>query len=424
MGIDFSDADGIEPELLQQAQAGEAAMKNVPAVANPIISPESVKGGGGGGGGGGGQKSFEQVMIAANNNMEVVKGVSLAGGFTGPDKDKFDLLEAYNEWVKARNENINCPNQITKTSVRYTTLVNGKVDQNQIIKAHQDRVTTKESCDKSSLRVTKAAEKYIEIDRRVNDNKLKSQNSYPVNTMSTNIENFNGGSSSGVIEGFNYYNVDNSYIKNPTEVKDKYNQRLPRYMQSNTGNADTDKSTLPWGEYYTDCKGDRFCENAHQLKDKYIASINSLFDKADEKLKLYQNAIQLKSMDMSDASSKNTLDKLLDANNKTAINTAIENQKKEINLYKQQALYNYDQYNSLSFMEDMFVFVYYAVFAIFVYMSIRDFYSSGTYDKRNIIVVILLAIYPKYILNVVLRILNLLTDITRMFGINNVSFWW
>jgi hypothetical protein len=72
----------------------------------------------------------------------------------------------------------------------------------------------------------------------------------------------------------------------------------------------------------------------------------------------------------------------------------------------------------------MFVFVYYAVFAIFVYMSIRDFYSSGTYDKRNIIVVILLAIYPKYILIVVVRILNLLTDIIGMFGINNVSFWW
>jgi hypothetical protein len=406
MGIDFSDADGIEPELLQQAQSGEIAMKNIPAVANPIISPESVKGSGG-------QKSFEQVMIAANNNMEAVKDVSLAGGFTGPDKDKFDLIEAYNEWVKARNENINCPNQITKTSVRYTTLVNGKVDQNQIIKAHQDRVTTKESCDKSSLRVTKAAEKYIEIDRRVNDNKLKSQNSYPVNTMSTDI-----------IEGFNYYNVDDSYIDNPTVAKDTYSQRLPRYTQSNKTIMDISKSILPWGEYYTDCQGDKFCENAHQLKDKYIASINSLFDKADEKLKLYQNAIQLKSMDMSNASSKNTLDKLLDANNQTAIYTAIENQKKEINLYKQQALYNYDQYNSLSFMEDMFVFVYYAVFAIFVYMSIRDFYSSGTYDKRNIIVVILLAIYPKYILIVVVRILNLLTDIIGMFGINNVSFWW
>ena len=39
MGIDFSDADGIEPELLQKAQSGESAMKNVPDVANPIISP-------------------------------------------------------------------------------------------------------------------------------------------------------------------------------------------------------------------------------------------------------------------------------------------------------------------------------------------------------------------------------------------------
>ena len=115
MGIDFSDADGIEPELLQQAQAGEAAMKNVPDVANPIISPESVNDGGGG------QKSFNQVMASANNNMKVVKQVIGQGGFSGPDKDKFDITEAHNEWVKARNININCPDIIAKTSIRYTT---------------------------------------------------------------------------------------------------------------------------------------------------------------------------------------------------------------------------------------------------------------------------------------------------------------
>ena len=246
--------------------------------------------------------------------------------------------------------------------------------------------------------------------------------------MTTNIERFQtrsgGGGGGGVIEGFNYYNVDDSYIPNPTVAKDTYNQRLPRYNQSNTTEAGVDKATLPWGEYYTVCGGDKFCEKAHIEKDKYITTINSLFDKAEEKLKLYQNAIQLKSMNMTDSSSQTTLNKLLDANNGQVVSTAIENQKKDINLYKQQALYNYDQYNSLSFIEDMFVFVYYAVFAIFVFMSIREFYSSGTYDKRNIIILILLGIYPKYILKVVLWILNGLTEITRMLGINNVSFWW
>lgn len=416
MGIDFSDADGIEPELLQQAQAGEAAMKNVPDVANPIISPESVNDGGGGGGG---QKSFNQVMASANNNMKVVKQVIGQGGFSGPDKDKFDITEAHNEWVKARNININCPDIIAKTSIRYTTLVNGKAGQNEILKAYQSHNGLKKLCGNSRDRVLTTARKYLEVDRRVRENKEKEQNIYPVETMTTR-----GGGGGGTIEGFNYYNVDDSYIQNPTIAKDTYNQRLPRYKQSNTTEAGVDKATLPWGEYYTVCGGDKFCEKAHTEKDKYITTINSLFDKADEKLKLYQNAIQLKSMNMNESSSQSTLNKLLDANNGAAVSTAIENQKKEIDLYKQRALYNYDEYNSLSFIEDMFVFVYYAVFAIFVFMSIREFYSSGTYDKRNIVILILLGIYPKYILIVVLWLLNGLTEIMRMLGLKNVSFWW
>jgi hypothetical protein len=422
MGIDFSDADGIEPELLQEAQSGEAAMKNVPDVANPIISPESVKNDGGGGGG---QKSFDQVMISANKNMKVVKQVISEGGFTGPDKDKFDLIQAHNEWVKARNENINCPDQITKTSVRYTTLVNGKAGQNEIIKAHQERVSIKESCDKSAGRVIETAKKYIETDRRVNENQLKAQNSYPVETMTTNIEKFQTrGGGGSVIEGFNFYNVDNSYIDN-LAVPNAYNQRLPRYNQSNKSISALDKTTLPWNQYYTECEnGDTFCSGAHVEKDKYIASINTLFDTAEEKLKLYQTAIQLKNMNMDDASSKTTLNKLLDANNGAVVNTAIQNQQKEIDLYKQQALYNYDQYNSLSFIEDMLVFVYYVVFVMLVVFSLRELYSSGIYDKRNIIILIILGIYPKYILIVVLWLLNGLTKITRMLGINNVSFWW
>ena len=423
MGIDFSDADGIKPELDQQARSGETLMKNVPDVANPIISPESVKNDGGGG-----QKSFNQVMTSANKNMKVVKQVISQGGFSGADKDKYDITEAHNEWVKSRNENISCPDQIKKTSVRYTTLVNGKAGQNEIVKAHQTHISTKDLCGKSRESVLKTARKYLEVDRRVRENRLKEQNTYPVETMTTNIEKFqtrSSGSGGGVIEGFNYYNVENSYIANPAAgTSGTFNQRLPRYTQTDTTTTDTNKSTLPWAEYYTICSGDTFCVNAHKEKDKYITTINSLFDKADEKLKLYQNAIQLKSMNMRDSSSQSTLNRLIDANNGAIVSTAIENQKKDIDIYKQQALYNYDEYNSLSFIEDMFIFVYYAVFVIFVYMSIRDFYTSGTYDKKNIIILILLGIYPKYILIVVLWILNGLTKITDMLGLKNVRFWY
>ena len=47
MGIDFNDAEGIEPELLEQAQKGEEMMKKTVAT-----DGESLKISGGGGGGG------------------------------------------------------------------------------------------------------------------------------------------------------------------------------------------------------------------------------------------------------------------------------------------------------------------------------------------------------------------------------------
>jgi hypothetical protein len=421
MGIDFSDADGIEPELLQKAQSGESAMKNVPDVANPIISPETVKRDATD------QKSFEQVMDSSQKNMNVVKQVISQGGFAGDEKDKHDITDAYNKWIKSRNENIKCPDEITQKGVRYTTLVNGKAGQNEIIKAHQAHINTKEFCDKSVDSINVTAKKYIEVDRRVRENRLKEQNIYPIETMTTNIERFQtrGGGGGGVIEGFNYSNVDNLYTTNPSTGPGVLNQRLPRYNQSDKTTSTDNNATLPWNQYYTDCRGETFCEKAHNEKDSYISSINTLFDKAEEKLKLYQYVIKLQNTNTDGTTSKNTLNDLLAANNGAAVYTAIENQKKDIALYKQQALYGYDEYNSLSFTEDLVTFIYYVLFIMVVVFSLRELYSSyGGFDKRNIIILILLGIYPKYILKVILWLLNILTEITRMFGIKNVSFWY
>jgi hypothetical protein len=106
------------------------------------------------------------------------------------------------------------------------------------------------------------------------------------------------------------------------------------------------------------------------------------------------------------------------------IEAILENQKKNIALNKQNALYDYDEYNSLSFYEDLVSFLYYAVFTIFVIMSLREFFSSGAvYDKRNIIILILLGLYPKYILPLVLWIMNALTRVAEILGLKNVRFW-
>ena len=211
----------------------------------------------------------------------------------------------------------------------------------------------------------------------------------------------------------------------------KLNVRLPSYDDTtrttdvaNEGKAGG-ATILPWSEYYVDCdqahpgsgsdviQARTRCNNANKEKDKYIKTINNEFDRADRLLNILYN-IQLKSSFRGNTN-------VLDPKDLEAI---LENQKKNIALNKQNALYDYDEYNSLSFYEELVSFLYYAVFAIFVIMSLRDFFSSsGAYDKRNILILILLGLYPKYILPVVLWILNGLTRVGEILGLKNVRFW-
>jgi hypothetical protein len=240
------------------------------------------------------------------------------------------------------------------------------------------------------------------------------------------VEGFTGLGHDELKEGFDFYNgsavTANDNVSGTTPPVKTFNARLPRYIDTERSTEDG-KTILPWKEYYTVCTGEGDadkpkCEIANKKKDEYINSINTLFDKSDRLLNTYY---KLHTVGGNTASAE--LEKiLLDDSDITSI---MNNQKKNIELYKQNALYDYEEYNSLSFYEDLVGFLYYAVFIIFVVMSLRDFFSSvgGSYDKRNIIILILLGIYPKYILQVVLWILNTLTKITEMLGLKNVRFW-
>ena len=70
------------------------------------------------------------------------------------------------------------------------------------------------------------------------------------------------------------------------------------------------------------------------------------------------------------------------------IDSILENQKKNIELIKQNAQYDYDEYNSLSFYEDLVFFLYYALFVMFVFISLREYFSSSSYDYKNIVILI------------------------------------
>ena len=430
MGIDFNDAEGIDPALLEQAKKGEEMMKKTVATDGETMKIS---------GGGGGDLPFDQVLQQSQNDITKVKQILSMGGFKGPEKCKYETSLAHAEWVQARNLEKKCTNDVKDKSVKYTALVNGKAQTHEINKAHKEWSDIREKCGKSSSALIERANKYIETDRRCRANKAADDSIYPSITLDgakagfTNmVEGFFGNSNNSIKEGFDFYNGSVYNDGNRQEAAAsggtppvlRFNKRLPRYTDTTRDATDDHTNTiLPWGEYYTNCTtGDSSCTNAqkastdtaHVSIDNFNSSINALFDRADKLLSLYYN-VNLK---YSYSYQQNAL---------LSTDTAaiLENQKKNIALYKQNALYDYDEYNSLAFYEDLVMFLYYAVFAIFVVMSLREFFSSagGSYDKRNIIILILLGIYPKYILTVVLWILNGLTSITELLGLKNVRFW-
>jgi hypothetical protein len=441
MGIDFNDAEGIEPELLEQAIQGEATMRTTVSTDGEATKLSNR------GGGGGNDKSIDEVLRDSEQNLTKVRQIISQGGFTGPEKDKYELSLAHAEWVHARNTERKCDNEVRETSVKYTALVNGKAQTHEINKAHSDWKTVRTKCSKIDSELLEKANKYIEVDRRVRQNK-QATDEYPATlpSGSTTRERFQVARGEGVTgvegftgtkEGFDFYNgtvyedgnSDLLQASGTTPAVMKFNVRLPQYSDStqstSVNNEGKTATILPWSEYYVDCEkahpGDTSdviqartrCKNANIEKDKYIMRINHEFDRADRLLNIYYN-IQLKS---SYRGNPNYLDS-------KDVETLLENQKKNIALSKQNALYDYDEYNSLSFYEDLVSFLYYAVFAIFVLMSLREFFSSsGAYDKRNIVILILLGLYPKYILPVVLWLLNGLTRVAEILGLKNVRFW-
>ena len=434
MGIEFSDAEGIEPELLEQAQQGEAAMSKTSATEDAALAIS------GGGGSGDGQRSFEEVLQKSQNDITKVRQIISQGGFTGAEKDKYTMSLHHAEWVHSRNLYMKCDNNIKETSVKYTALVDGRAQSHEIAKAHKVWKDTREKCQKTSADLSEKANQYIETDRRARANKKAEEDIYPpvgpqgfqVRSGSggrSGVEGFAGLGGDELKEGFDFYNgstvnANGDVVAGTTTTPavKTFNARLPRYKDGARSTADG-QTILPWAEYYTDCNGvdettKPKCEIANKAKDGYIDSINNLFDKADRLLNTYH---KLHTVGGTTASAE--LEKLL--LNDSDITSVMNNQKKNIALYKQNALYDYEEYNSLAFYEDLVGFLYYAVFVIFLVMSLRDFFSSasGVYDKRNIIILILLGIYPKYILPVVLWMLTGLTKITEMVGLKNVRFW-
>jgi len=408
-----------DPEAQEKIKIGEEEIKKTAATDNAAFKISGGKSRSGSAG-----DDFEEVIQKSQNDLTKIRQIINQGGFTGPDKDKYTMSLHHAEWVHSRNLYMKCDSNIKQTSVKYTALVNGKAQNHEILRAHKEWTDTREKCKKSRDDLYEKANQYIETDRRVRANKKAEGDIYPTigGGSGGGVEGF---SASGVREGFDFYTespiIANTDILESNPKVKKYNARLPRYNEDKGKNTDG-QTTLPWNDYYTDCsqqtEGAKFiCEIANVKKNEYITSINTLFHKADRLLNTYYK------LPTSSGSQTNAeIEKLLLDN--SDIKSILDNQKKNIALHKQNALYDYDEYNSLAFYEDLVAFLYYAVFIIFVVMSLRDYFSAGgSYDKRNFIILVILGVYPKYILQVVLWILRTLTSITEMLGLKNVRFW-
>lgn len=374
------------------------------------------------------QRSIEEVVEKSKNDLAKVKKIINQGGFTGPEKDKYMISLHHAEWIYARNLYRQCDFNIVDKSTKYTNLVKKKANNNDIVKAHQEWQDIRNKCRTSSNDLLVKAEQYIETDRRVRENKKAEGDMYPdiggkpepfqvQRSSYTNllVEGFDGGSR--ITEGFEFAQREGVPSVN---TDSKFNVRIPLYTDSSTARTTAkDKKTLPWIEYYTDCDTGSLsieqrlsCKNANNTINTYILKINSEFDRAEWLLNAYYTIIT-----KSDNQSKLTLLEERD------IQSILDTQKKNINLYKQNALYDYEEYNSLAFYEDLVHFLYYAVFIIFAVLSLRTLFTGGNIEYRLIGIVVVLGIYPKYILQVVLWIVELIEKILEMLGLKNVRFW-
>ena len=415
--IDINDAKE-EPELQEKTTKGLAAASKTAATDAEAVRMTD-----------GEQRSIEEVVEKSKNDLEKVKKIINQGGFTGPEKDKYTISLHHAEWIYARNLYRQCDFNIVDKSTKYTNLVKKKANKNDIVKAHQEWQDIRNKCRTSSNDLLVKAEQYIETDRRVRENKTAEGDIYPdiggnsepfqvQRSGYTNqlVEGFDGGGR--ITEGFEFAEREGVPTAN---TNNKFNARIPLYNDSNSARTTaTDRKTLPWVQYYRTCDTilgltaeERLsCKNANNTINTYILKINSEFDRAEWLLNAYYTIIT-----KSDNQSKLTLLEERD------IQSILDTQKKNINLYKQNALYDYEEYNSLAFYEDLVHFLYYAVFIIFAVLSMRTLFTGGNIEYRLIGIVVVLGIYPKYILQVVLWIVELIEKILEMLGLKNVRFW-
>lgn len=349
------------------------------------------------------------------------------GGVSGKKKDNYDLSIKYNEWAAARTFYNECKNKVMEKSINYTMIVGGTVNDNQIINAYRNKENIKEQCDKAENDLLLKAIAYIEQDHRVKENeKTRNENiegfQFRRNTDSV-TDSVTGSVTDSVTdsaidkEGFDWYRGD--AISSGVDTNGKTNYRLPLYNEKDKSNG-SGTGVLSWNDFYTDCTKQTSgqvipCNNAMENKNTYIKSINNLFFEADTLINvLYQILYP-------PAGATGSTD---NASRTNVLKQVVQQQSSDINVFKQKAKYSYEEYNTLTYIEDAIIFIYYALVIIYVLLFCRDWIMTRPpFNILQYIVILMMALYPRYILKIVLWFLLALTKFVQLLGIKNVEFW-
>lgn len=418
------------------AQDGGNMMRESSAIALDGVSETGDSGGGGSkyntsnnAAGGNGSMNIKTELANIKKDAEAAGKFVEQGGVSGTKRDNYERTIKYNDWVSSRFFYDDCDNQVKEKSIYYTTLVNGKATDNQIMNAYQLKESIKDNCDKAGNSLLTNAINYIEIDHRVKENqKAKIVNIDGVEGFqfrsetdtATATDTSNSTVTATEKEGFEWYRGEprSSGVRIAN-----MNPRLPLYSEQNISTGDG-TGILNWKKFYTDCKIQGAnsiisCESAMNNKNTYIKAINNLFFEADTLINVLNQIVNPSAGSGSNASSGSD-----NAKRNKVLQRVVEQQSSEIDVFKQKAQYSYEEYNTLTYVEDAIIFIYYALVVIYVLLFCRDWIvTRPPFDIRQYIVILMMALYPRYILKIVLWVLLGLTKFVQLLGIKNVEFW-
>lgn len=437
LGKAIEESEEVSDKDRQAANDGQrmmidAAKSSKDALMDPDMGGDGIKR----------RSNIQQELSDLQETKNIADKFIDKGGVSGTKKDNYDLTIAYNEWIKSRNTFYSCPEKLSNESVRYITLTKNGASENEIQKVYNSKEEIKKECEKAPTVLMDNAIKYLEIDRRVKENKFAESNKMPI------IEGFQYKPKSITLASNEDVNTVNtfSHIEPSTDVivssdnksqKEGFewyrdrpklsavnvgNPRIPLY---NDKNIKTGEGTglLSWGDFYTKCEiqsgptARSECESAMKNKEIYIKAINNLFFEADTLINvLYQ--LNLPSSGNNGGMDDNITDRV------RILKKVVERQASDIDLFKQKALYSYDQHTTLATIEDAAIFIYYALVIIYVILFARDWFMSKiSTDIRQIAVVLIMVFYPQVILKIALWVLTALNKFIKLLGIKDVEFW-